>query len=237
MAHALGSVIYLFCGVMVLCSVLVWLFVPNSNPSHKGKISGVKFTLQKKVIWIQAIILLCAYTGYKVTDNFSLYAHEVMGFDDVNAAHIGTISFWIRPFAAICAGLFGDRYQFSKITMYCFLVVIIGATIIASGVLTYSNPILVIISIAFISAGIYGLRGLYFALFQQSGIPFVYTGSATGVVSCIGYLPDIFMGPLIGILLDNNHGESGHQYVFVVIGLFALIGLIMTKWFGRITNN
>lgn len=239
MATALGNIIYLFCGAMVLCCLLIWFFVPDSgeDTTPKSSVTGVKFIISQKVIWIQAIILMCAYVGYKVTDDFSLYASDVMGFNDVNSAHVGTVSFWMRPIAAIAAGLLGDRHQFAKITGYCFLVVVVGALVIASGVLTSTGPVLVIISIAFTSAGIYGLRGLYFALFQQSKIPIIYTGSAAGVVSCIGYLPDIFMGPLMGILLDNNPGELGHQYVFVVLGAFACLGFIMSILFTTATKN
>jgi hypothetical protein len=63
------------------------------------------------------------------------------------------------------------------------------------------------------------------------------TGTAVGVISFIGYTPDIFSGPLIGVLLDNNPGELGHQLVFVVLGIFSIIGLIAAIGFKRFVNK
>ena len=233
MARALGNVIYIFSGAMVACCLMIWFFLPDSEIKGEStsSLAGVKYALKRKSIWIQALIVLCAYVGYKVTDDFSLYASDVMGFNDVNSAHVGTVSFWMRPIAALAAGLLGDRKQFSKIVGYCFLIVVAGSALIGSGVLTSTGPVFVIISIAFTSAGIYGLRGLYFALFQQSNIPIIYTGSAVGVVSAIGYLPDVFMGPLMGILIVNYPGELGHQYVFMVLGGFSVVGFVMSRLF------
>ena len=60
-------------------------------------------------IWVQSIIILCAYVGFKATDDFSLYAKDVLELNEVEAARAGTVSLWIRPIAAIGAGLLADR--------------------------------------------------------------------------------------------------------------------------------
>ncbi len=48
-------------------------------------------------VWLLAVIILCAYCGYKVTDIFSLTANEVMGYDQVDSAKVGTLSLYMRP--------------------------------------------------------------------------------------------------------------------------------------------
>jgi hypothetical protein len=45
------------------------------------------------VVWLHAVIVVCAYVGYKATDDFSLLARDALGFDDVQASTIGTLSF------------------------------------------------------------------------------------------------------------------------------------------------
>ena len=50
------------------------------------------------------------------------------------------------------------------------------------------------------------------------------TGTAVGIISVVGYTPDIFMGPVMGILLDNNPGLVGHQQVFLLLAAFAAVG-------------
>ena len=86
------------------------------------------------------------------------------------------------------------------------------------------------------SAGIYALRGIYFALFEEAKIPIAFTGSAIGLVSVIGYSPDIFTGPLFGYLIDRSPGALGHQHVFGVVAAFTVLGLIATLVFQRVTR-
>ena len=83
---------------------------------------------------------------------------------------------------------------------------------------------------------IFALRGLYFAIMQEGRVPMAYTGSAVGFVSLIGYTPDVFMGPLMGYLLDQSPGATGHQHVFWVVSGFALVGLVASSLFTRITR-
>lgn len=82
-------------------------------------------------------------------------------------------------------------------------------------------------------AGVYGLRGIYFAVMKEASIPLVATGSAVGLMSLIGYTPDVFMSPLMGYLLDTYSGAKGHELVFLVLTLFALVGFIVSIGFKR----
>jgi MFS family permease len=232
--NALSNIILIFSGLIVASGVLVWFAFPEAkiakdSVDQRISLEGVKNVLKRRSIWLQSLILVCGYVGYKCTDDFSLYASDVFGYDDVNSAHIGTISFWIRPVAALAAGLLGDRFQHSRMVTICFGVIILGSLVIGSGILNEGIGIFIIMTIATTSAGIYGLRGLYFALFQESKIPLIYTGSAVGVVSVIGYTPDVFMGPLMGYVLDSSPGVAGHQHLFLILAGFGLVGLI-TSW-------
>ncbi|MBT8195653.1 MAG: MFS transporter, partial [Bacteroidia bacterium] len=241
LAFALGKIIFLFSCLTTITAVIVWLFVPNTSEStesiHKQSIKNVKEVLKKRSVWVQSFIVLCAYVGYKCTDDFSLYASVVLGYDDVDAAHVGTISFWVRPFAAIAAGFIGDRFIHSKTIAVCFIIIVIGSGLISSGLINYSAEIFILITIASMSVGIYGLRGLYFALFEESGIPIYLTGSAVGVVSVLGYTPDIFMGPLMGYVLDNSPGITGHQHLFAILFVFAVVGFFISIYFNKKTQQ
>jgi len=242
LSSALGKIIFVFCGVVVLSAILVWRVFPNEQSIATGSrqklsLDGVLQVIKRKSIWSQALILLCAYVGYKCTDDFGLYASDVFGFDDVKSAHLATVSFWMRPFAAIAAGFLGDRFGHSKMTSICFLILIGGSLIIASGVVHSSGLVIVAMVIASTSLGIYGLRGLYYALFQESKIPLSITGSAIGFISVIGYAPDIFMGPLMGVILDNNPGALGHQYLFGVLAAFGLLGFVASIIFRRLNSK
>jgi MFS family permease len=244
-AQALSNIIWIFTGLGVLAAVLVWFLVPEpptesfSSPSKRPgmNLAGLKTVVRMPAVWLQAIIIVCAYVGYKCTDDFSLYASDAFGYDDVAAAHIGTISFWVRPFAAIGAGLLGDRVRSSRVLMGSFSVLILGSLIIAFGLVQPGILWMLLATVALTSAGIYALRGVYFAIFEEAKVPLAFTGSAVGLVSLIGYTPDIFMGPLMGYLIDSSPGALGHQHVFGVLAGFGLLGLLATVLFKRITGE
>ena len=189
------------------------------------------------VVWLQAVIVVCAYVGYKATDDFSLLARDALGFDEVAAAGIGTLSFWIRAVAAVGAGYLADRVDSSRVIAWGFAILIIGSGLIASGVVVVGVAWMLISTIVATSVGVYALRGVYFALLAEGAVPMVFTGSAIGVVSVVGFTPDVFMGPLMGVLLDNSPGVLGHQHVFAAVAVFGAVGLVATIAFRRITTG
>ncbi|MGB5403180.1 MAG: MFS transporter, partial [Robiginitalea sp.] len=85
-----------------------------------------------------------------------------------------------------------------------------------------------------VATGVYAARSLYFAVMERGRIPLVLTGTAVGMISLVGYTPDIFAGPAMGILLDRSPGEAGHQDVFWMLALFSFIGGIAAWLYYRI---
>ncbi len=59
------------------------------------------------------------------------------------------------------------------------------------------------------------------------------TGTATGVVSVIGYTPDVFVPPMAGMVLDAYPGADGFQVLFLIIGSLNFIGLMAALSFYR----
>jgi nitrate/nitrite transporter NarK len=236
-AEALGIVIWIFASLTAATAVLVWLAVPDSAtvlPTERRMrqtLVGLRSVLRMRRVWLQALIVICAYVAYKGTDDFSLYASDAFGYDEVSAARVAAISFWVRPVAAVAAGFLGDRIGPSRAIFLSFGILMTGGAIISLGMIQPGVYAMLIIVVVGTSAGIYALRGLYFAVFNEARIPLSLTGTAVGLVSVIGYTPDVFMGPLMGYLIDRSPGSAGHEHVFAVITGFALIGLVATALF------
>jgi MFS family permease len=242
-AAAFQAVIWVFTGLTLFIALFVWVIVPDDSPSEgvddhpKLSLRGVKEAGRMPVVWLQAVIVVCAYAGYKATDDFSLLARDALGFDEVAASGIGTLSFWIRAVAAVGAGYLGDRIDASRVIAAGFAILIAGSLLIASGALVPGVAWMLITTIVATSVGIYALRGVYFALLAEGSVPLAFTGSAVGVVSFVGFTPDVFMGPLMGVLLDNSPGVLGHQHVFASVAAFGAVGLIATIALRRITRK
>ena len=62
------------------------------------------------------------------------------------------------------------------------------------------------------------------------------SGTAIGIVSIIGYSPDIFATPLYGYLLDTYPGIQGHQFIYLILGAFSIIGIFATLKFKKLTK-
>lgn len=237
---ALGDIIYSFSIFCSFVGLLVLVLIPRTNPRVlRDKLDFAKLAevIRHKKVWLNAIVILCAYVGYKTTDDFSLLARDAYGYDDVKAAKIGSVSYWVRPVIAIVAGYLADVTRSSFIIIIGFIITLAGSILIALNLWSSVQFTLLALTIIFISTGIYSLRGIYFALVAESNIPLSITGTAVGVISVVGYLPDIFMGPLMGYLLDSSPGFTGHKHVFMVLAGFSIIGLCAILIFRRLISR
>ncbi len=128
--------------------------------------------------------------------------------------------------AAVIAGVIADKIGPAKTVVGAFVLMTVGFLVfwIIPGK-TSLLPLL-LINVAVISSAVYALRGIYFSLLEQGGIPIALTGTATGLISLIGYTPDIFMPTLGGMILDANPGATGYQNFYLFVSAMSFAGLI-----------
>jgi nitrate/nitrite transporter NarK len=226
--------------IVILVGVMVWFFLKLDQKTEKEiilqkiTISQIKEVLRLPSVWLLMIIILCAYVGYKITDIFSLYAQDVMLYDQVQSAQVGTFLLFIRPVIGVLIGILADRTQTTFWLFISFIVSLAGALLFAFGVISDSETALFFISILIVATGVYAARSLYFAVMDKGMIPLVLTGTAVGVISIIGYTPDIFSGPVIGYLLEHSPGAKGHQHVFWMLALFSFIGGVAAFYYHQL---
>lgn len=237
---AFKQVILVSSTIVILVGVLVWFFLKLDRNIEKEivlqkiTISQVKEVLRLPSVWLLMIIILCAYVGYKITDVFSLYAKDVMLYDQVQSAQVGTFLLFIRPVIGVLIGILADRTQTTFWLVVSFVVSLIGALLFASGIISDSETALFFISILVVATGVYAARSLYFAVMERGKIPLILTGTAVGLISLIGYTPDIFAGPVIGYLLENSPGVKGHQHVFWMLAVFSFVGGIAALYYYKL---
>jgi len=240
---AIRNVIYAYSGITLLAGILVWFFVPERppggrNPSpRRAPWARVKEVAGLPIIWVQALIIICAYVGYKGLDNYSLFAVECYGMDEVEGARVSATAAWVRPFAAFGFGLLGDRIRSSRTSGLCFALMLACYSFFAAILPSPDLAWVLWANILITCAGVFGLRGIYFALFEEGSIPARLTGTATGLVSVLGYTPDIFVSPIAGWLLDRSPGVSGHQHFFAFMAAFAALGLLASVIFMRMAQT
>lgn len=232
-ADALQHIILVCSAFTAALGLLAWWVLPDQV---SGRSEGdaafdwkeIGWVSRYPAVWLQALIILCAYLGYKVTDNFSLYARDVHGYGDVAAAQLGAVAFWMRPIAALAAGWMADRIDPTRVLIIGFGVLLMGSLAMATQLMRLDVPLVLVATVLTTCLGVYAVRGVYYAVMGEARIPLAVTGSAVGLVSVVGFTPDIFAGPLFGYLLDRAPGVSGHQQVFLVVAVAGFVGLMVS---------
>lgn len=207
--------------------------INSEKPSKLLTLDNFKLVMKFKAIWLLMIIILCAYYGYKMTDLFSQYAEQVMNYNKIEAAKVGTYLLYMRPVIGVVIGLLADRTRASIWIVVGFLVMTITSLIFYLGIINDSKTLLFILSIGTMALGVYSVRVLYFATLEEAKIPLAVTGTAVGFISIVGYTPDIFAGLLMGYYLDANEGALGLRHTFGVMGVFTFVGLVASYLFYR----
>jgi sugar phosphate permease len=240
-ATALRNIIWMYVAATLAAAALAWFGIPTIAPQVATDSEGqpwrhVGTVVRMPAIWCQSIVVVTAYMAYKATDDFGLFAKEAYAMDEVEAAFVSGLSAWIRPLAALAGGWLATRRSASSVAAACFVTLMVGFGAIASMTVVPGLMWLLVSQIAIACVAVYGLRGVYFALFEQASLPMAATGTAVGIVSVIGYTPDIFSGVVLGVILDAHPGALGHQLYFGVTAAIAGVGLLATVVFGRLVR-
>ena len=227
---AMQRLVYFYTFVTLSAAVLVWIVIPdNSNHdciSNVNTPSPIAYLFGRSTVWLQATVLICAYCGYKGLDNYGLYAVDVLGMNEIESAQFVTIAAYLRPVAAVVAGVIADRFFASK-TIGCIFAILTLSYIVLFAFTPSVSVIWIIYGNVIITfAAIFGLRGTYFALLEETKTASSVTGVTAGLISAVGFLPDVFFASIAGRILDATPGFAGYQNYFVFLTGFALIGMV-----------
>ena len=134
----------------------------------------------------------------------------------------------MRPLSAIAAGFLADRIHPSRAVGLAFLIAAVGYAVLAWLPGDADLLWMLWIQVAAVAIAVFALRGIYFALMEESSVPLALTGTTVGLISMIGFTPDFFAYPLVGWFIDNFGAVSGYHYYFNLLACAALIGVFLT---------
>ena len=242
-AFALSTVITIFSTIIVALGVMAWFTIEDSASGQgsqedqpKVGLGEIIAVLKLPAVWLIAIIILAGYSAYWGTFRFTSYSSDIFAMTVTMAAVISVGKMWGKPIAALIAGFVSDKFGIAKSVSLLFVVLIASFTLFA---LMPGKPSLIaimILNVAIASIAVFAMRGIYFALLDEGGIPLAVTGTAAGVISVIGYTPDIFMPLLGGVILDRLPGTEGYKLFFLLVAGMCAIGLMATLGLYRIIS-
>lgn len=232
----LVAVMVVYSAASMLAGLAVWLVVPDDNETFSeygsdGRLrvlDSVGQTVRRPEVWLIALVIFCAYFSFLGTYEFPAFAEK--GFDRSKefGAWLGAFRDWLRPAAAVLAGIIADRVSASRAILASFVVLVLSYASLWLLPSTLSSMGLLWAQVTATALAVFALRGIYFALLEESGIPMHLTGIAVGTISMIAYTPDIFAPLLAGWLVDNSAGVLGYRRYFGLLAAIAATGFAAT---------
>ena len=226
--------LFINAGIFLVLSIICFALIPKNliGNEESDDVEPVPFSfkfaldaLKLPAVWFGVVILFCGYSVTAAASGYlGTYTVQVLGIDPTTASSFAVIrNYIIAALSTLIIGFVALAFKSEIKTLGAYLG-ITGIVIAALMVLGQAPGIG--IAIIFIFAFFYtGMRGLYFATLSEMRIPVHLTGIAAGIVSFLGYTPDVFFSKLAGIWLDTA-GTAGFTYIWIYAIACCVIGVI-----------
>lgn len=228
---ALKQVIYFYVGVLLVISPLIyWLledfvdadFAAN-NGDKKSFRNDLMAVLTRRDIWLCTACIVCGYQLFYATYSFSAYLQKTSGLGAVMVGTIMVTKLWMRPIGAIAAGFVGDLISPSKV-LSILLVLASGSLAMMAFLPAMTAPVILLAIVLLVGLLTYAVRGLYWATLGECNVPNRIKGLAIGVVSIIGYSPEVYLPLLSASLIEQYPNGLGYRIYYLIISLCGVLG-------------
>lgn len=236
----LRGVIHVYTLAAFAAGALVWFAVPDTDVASLSRhhpLQGMAEVVKRPLIWAQAVLIVSAYCLFKGTDFYTLYAVEVLGMNEVAAAKLGAYGAYVRPVAALAAGFIADRLTARRSIGAAFALLAVTFAVLALAAPQSLGVPLIIGNIIITLFAVFALRGIYFALLEETSTPRHITGTSVGMISFIGFTPDIFFAAIAGRILDAAPGVEGYTRLFLLLMAIAIAGMAIVAWLMHLQRN
>lgn len=212
----------------ILMGVLVWFTVKDEKMEKSDRVTfkGIGELLRMPAVWIISIVTLCNYVFTLSLYYFTPYMTEILGATVTFAAAVAASKRWFSLLGNVGGGIITDKVGTGRMLFISFLVIAVGT--VAMLLLPQSSSSIVLFTIIFIVVYIfYNVNyAMTWAMMDEGAIPERLSGSAAGLISTIGYLPEIFISLVAGATLEKYSGVTGYQRYFTFVVVMLVIGTV-----------
>lgn len=239
------QIVMLGCSIITLLSGFsILLFFPKEPPvvapgngKTKTAFSGFLKVLCMPEVWMTGLAASCVYASFcAVGTYFVPYLQNVYLLPVSLVGIFGLVNGTMtRIIGSPIAGLLSDfKFKSSAHMMrfcYCIMLVflIVGMLLPKTEALVLPAMILLLLITIFC----FLIRGIYYAPIGEMGVPKEISASAMAVAGCIGYSPSFWAYPLYGFLIDTFPADKAYSMIFVVMIVFAILGIVLTTIVGK----
>lgn len=231
--HDIASMrqVIVFYSVITVLSGLLVLWKMRDDGSKIDKSEQVTFkdigtVLRMPAIWIIGLVTFCNYVFTLSVYYFTPYGTSLLGMSVTAGAVLAAAKRYVTPVSNVGGGYLADKFGTSRLLLISFLVMAIGTAAILLLPLNDSSTIVFVIVFLIIYFFYNVNYPLTWAMMDEGAIPERVSGTAAGIISTIGYLPEVFVSLLAGALIDGHPGVAGYRMFFGFLIAMLLLGAV-----------
>ena len=222
-------------GMFFAFALLTFFFLPSNviGAEQKEDAPALKFSMKNIVAvcklpgtWLLTLLIFFCFSFTSAGNGYlGTYTVEVLGIDENTASMFAIIrNYIIAALMTFAIGFVSDKIGSKSKTLGLYLII---ATVLCALLIVTKSAMVLCIAVSFGFAIVYsGMRGIYFAALGEVGIPLAFTGIATGIISMLCYLPDVYFAKLAGSWIDN-FGLAGYDYIWIYTIVCGVLGVIV----------
>ncbi len=180
-------------------------------------------------------IIFCGYAVFWTVYYLGGFLQTNVGIDAVAVGTITVIILWMRPVGGFVGGFLADkigRPTTIRIAIAGAAVLLVVAALVPTTSVGLFPIIMVIMGIF-----LYMIRGTYWSLLGMSKIDATMMGTAIGLISFLGYLPDIILPQLNNFLWATFGDKGGYNAYFIVSAVIGIVGLGVLAVYAQMHRN
>lgn len=224
----------------IVMGILAWFTVKDGKMEESDKISfkGIGELIKMPAVWIIGLATLCNYVMTLSIYYFTPYLTEILGASVVFGATLAAGKRWLSLLGSVGGGYITDKIGAGRIIFISFLVMAAG-TIAMLALPQNSGSVVVFVILFFVVYTFYNVNyAMTWSMMDEGAIPERLSGTAAGLISTVGYLPEIFISLVAGYTLDAIPGYGGYKTYFTFVIVMMLAGAVVSLiWMKMIKKN
>ena len=240
----LTPIIYMYAIVALLFAAMVFFFVEDTPTRPDTVMTAAASTrpgtlmedlrtlVRIPELWLLAVVMMIGQQLFWVTYSISAFLQVNFGMTALAAGAITLSKLWMRPIGGITIGFLGDR--FSRELLLGLLLLLASLSLVAICFLPLAGSTWLILGVVLVIGYLtYAIKGLYWSLLDLCPVPRHLIGLAIGLVSFIGYLPDVLLPLYDGLLSRHFPRAQSYRIYFTSIAFCGFLGSVLCLYFYR----
>lgn len=215
-------------GVSILAAfVLIDIKDDQDADGEKSKITKADYVQLVKTpgLWLVSFLIFGTYLVFSLQSYTTPYLTG-MGVSSGTVSMIATFrSYGVGVVAMPLFGVIADKYAKSSSKVCVLGMGLLLPCTIALLFIPRAAPVLIMVITLAIGFLVSGTRGIYYATQDEAGIPVALAGTAAGIISAIGFLPDAYVFTQVGAWLDKYPAAQAYHMIWIYMAIGCLIAI------------